>query len=173
MPLGGLCLLKLRNPKPFSSKHYHKDNCLLKSSINNNSTPMGTSQENLVDAFCSEMDEAKEDIESMSSAHIYRVPKALRELNESAYTPRLVSIGPLHSDDGHLNPHMKKIKTLGRKNDANLKCVEESLMFHLKSDSSNKRYLALLVMDIFFSRSKYFRSIMVQDLKEIMVKILM
>eukprot|EP01119_Soliformovum_irregulare_P018811 TRINITY_DN5838_c0_g1_i1.p1 TRINITY_DN5838_c0_g1~~TRINITY_DN5838_c0_g1_i1.p1 ORF type:complete len:614 (-),score=238.93 TRINITY_DN5838_c0_g1_i1:23-1864(-) len=68
-----------------------------------------------------------------------------------------------------LDPELlQKIKTLGRKSDANLKCVAESLMFHMKSDSSNKRYLALLVMDTFFSRSKYFRSVLVQDLKDIM-----
>jgi hypothetical protein len=27
---------------------------------------------------------------------IYKVPERLRELNEKAYTPRVVSIGPIH-----------------------------------------------------------------------------
>jgi len=34
---------------------------------------------------------------------IYRVPDDLRKLKESAYTPRFVSIGPLHSRDQHLD----------------------------------------------------------------------
>ncbi|XP_057467592.1 UPF0481 protein At3g47200-like [Actinidia eriantha] len=43
-------------------------------------------------------------------ACIYRVPEELRRLNESAYTPRLVSIGPLHSKDKHLKSIMQDIK---------------------------------------------------------------
>ncbi|GFY82348.1 hypothetical protein Acr_02g0005880 [Actinidia rufa] len=37
--------------------------------------------------------------ESFPSACIYRVPEKLRKLKESAYTPDIVSIGPLHSKD--------------------------------------------------------------------------
>ncbi|GFY82338.1 hypothetical protein Acr_02g0005780 [Actinidia rufa] len=48
--------------------------------------------------------------ESFSSACIYRVPEELRKLKESAYTPRLVSIGPLHSKDKHLESRMQDIK---------------------------------------------------------------
>ncbi|KAK2979988.1 hypothetical protein RJ640_020014 [Escallonia rubra] len=33
---------------------------------------------------------------------IFKVPNKLRKLKESAYTPRAVSIGPLHKDDEHL-----------------------------------------------------------------------
>jgi len=33
---------------------------------------------------------------SLDDCCIYRVPKGLRVLNEKAYTPQLVSIGPLH-----------------------------------------------------------------------------
>ncbi|GFY83760.1 hypothetical protein Acr_03g0005340 [Actinidia rufa] len=47
---------------------------------------------------------------SFSSACIYRVPEELRKLKESAYTPRLVSIGPLHSKDKHLKPSMQDVK---------------------------------------------------------------
>ncbi|XP_050224607.1 UPF0481 protein At3g47200-like [Mercurialis annua] len=37
---------------------------------------------------------------------IYRVPKALRNLNETAYTPQLVSIGPIH----HGKPELKQME---------------------------------------------------------------
>ena len=48
--------------------------------------------------------------ESISLACIYRVPEELRKLKESAYTPRLVSIGPLHSNDIRLKSPMQDIK---------------------------------------------------------------
>ncbi|GFY83748.1 hypothetical protein Acr_03g0005220 [Actinidia rufa] len=48
--------------------------------------------------------------ESFSSACIYRVPEELRKLKESAYTPRLISIGPLHSEDEHLKSSMQEVK---------------------------------------------------------------
>ncbi|CAL5335089.1 unnamed protein product [Camellia sinensis] len=48
---------------------------------------------------------------SKSSASIYRVPVELRKLEESAYTPRFVSIGPFHSKDQHiLNSSMQDVK---------------------------------------------------------------
>ncbi|KAG5512625.1 hypothetical protein RHGRI_038915 [Rhododendron griersonianum] len=46
----------------------------------------------------------------ISSACIYTVPKDLREVNESAYTPRLVAIGPLHRNDKHLPTAMQQVK---------------------------------------------------------------
>ncbi|XP_041019956.1 putative UPF0481 protein At3g02645 [Juglans microcarpa x Juglans regia] len=47
--------------------------------------------------------EKLERIPSISSdCCIFRVPKRLRELNEKAYTPRVVSIGPLHHDNEDL-----------------------------------------------------------------------
>ncbi|CAN6681776.1 unnamed protein product [Malus baccata var. baccata] len=39
---------------------------------------------------------------------IYRVPERLREGNEKAYTPRVVSIGPLHHGLGHLLKAMEE-----------------------------------------------------------------
>ncbi|GMP51100.1 hypothetical protein CsSME_00017464 [Camellia sinensis var. sinensis] len=47
-----------------------------------------------------------------SSASIYRVPEEIRKLKESAYTPCLVSVGPLHSKD----PHIRK-SYAGRQNE--------------------------------------------------------
>ncbi|KAG2672157.1 hypothetical protein I3760_13G027200 [Carya illinoinensis] len=44
---------------------------------------------------------------------IYRVPKRLREINEKAYTPRLVSIGPFHHRREELrNMEMQKLRYL-------------------------------------------------------------
>ncbi|KAG5550499.1 hypothetical protein RHGRI_015464 [Rhododendron griersonianum] len=45
-----------------------------------------------------------------SSACICRVPKFLRKLKESAYTPRLFAIGPLHRNEEHLQKPMKHVK---------------------------------------------------------------
>ncbi|KAG5550451.1 hypothetical protein RHGRI_015422 [Rhododendron griersonianum] len=45
-----------------------------------------------------------------SSACIYRVPEDLRKLNESAYTPRLIAIGPLHREDKHLQTPLQHVK---------------------------------------------------------------
>ncbi|KAG5550505.1 hypothetical protein RHGRI_015470 [Rhododendron griersonianum] len=45
-----------------------------------------------------------------SSASIYRVPKYLRKIKESAYTPRLVAIGPLHRNEEHLQTPMEHVK---------------------------------------------------------------
>ncbi|KAF8389057.1 hypothetical protein HHK36_025742 [Tetracentron sinense] len=42
---------------------------------------------------------------------IYRVPKVLRRVSESAYTPKLVSLGPFHRDNeilGKMNVHKQK-----------------------------------------------------------------
>ncbi|XP_058216055.1 UPF0481 protein At3g47200-like isoform X2 [Rhododendron vialii] len=45
-----------------------------------------------------------------SSACIFRVPEDLRKLNERAYTPRLIAIGPLHREDKHLQTPLQHVK---------------------------------------------------------------
>jgi len=40
---------------------------------------------------------------AFSGTCIYKVPERLRELNEKAYTPRVVSIGPIHYDEKKLH----------------------------------------------------------------------
>ncbi|XP_058216206.1 UPF0481 protein At3g47200-like [Rhododendron vialii] len=45
-----------------------------------------------------------------SSACIFRVPEDLRKLNERAYTPRLIVIGPLHREDEHLQTPLQHVK---------------------------------------------------------------
>ncbi|KAL6987762.1 hypothetical protein U1Q18_013509 [Sarracenia purpurea var. burkii] len=47
-------------------------------------------------------------VDIKARASIYRVPDELRAQNKNAYTPYLVSIGPLHSKDPRLNPDIKK-----------------------------------------------------------------
>ncbi|XP_052189005.1 UPF0481 protein At3g47200-like [Diospyros lotus] len=51
-------------------------------------------------------------VADMAQASIFMVPERLRKLNETAYTPRLFSIGPLHShNDPHLeSPEIQNIK---------------------------------------------------------------
>ena len=44
---------------------------------------------------------------------IYRVPKKLREVNNDAYTPKLISIGPLHHGESELHAmEMLKLRYL-------------------------------------------------------------
>ncbi|KAG5512642.1 hypothetical protein RHGRI_038929 [Rhododendron griersonianum] len=45
-----------------------------------------------------------------SLAHIWRVPKELRKLKKSAYTPCLIAIGPLHRKDEHLQTPLQHVK---------------------------------------------------------------
>ncbi|KAL5862308.1 hypothetical protein ACOSQ3_003595 [Xanthoceras sorbifolium] len=47
--------------------------------------------------YCSiEINKLEEILEPAEDCCIYRVPQFLRKINEEAYTPRLISIGPLH-----------------------------------------------------------------------------
>ncbi|KAL7183425.1 hypothetical protein ACSBR2_025765 [Camellia fascicularis] len=48
--------------------------------------------------------------ESMPSPCIFKVPKTLRKVKKSAYTPQLVSVGPLHSNKENLKSPMEDIK---------------------------------------------------------------
>ncbi|XP_058217015.1 UPF0481 protein At3g47200-like [Rhododendron vialii] len=52
-----------------------------------------------------------EKIKSLYSiARIYKVPEDLRKLNECAYVPRLIAIGPLHRKGEHLQKPMQDVK---------------------------------------------------------------
>ncbi|XP_052189282.1 UPF0481 protein At3g47200-like [Diospyros lotus] len=57
-----------------------------------------------------EIIDGSEKTKSKSAAVIQKVPEELRKLKESAYTPRFVSIGPLHSNNDHLKKCMQNIK---------------------------------------------------------------
>ncbi|KAL7265501.1 hypothetical protein ACSBR1_003304 [Camellia fascicularis] len=56
------------------------------------------------------IEEGVKKTESMPSPCIFRVPEVLRKVKESAYTPQLVSIGPLHSNKEHIKSPMEDIK---------------------------------------------------------------
>ncbi|GMP51128.1 hypothetical protein CsSME_00017482 [Camellia sinensis var. sinensis] len=56
------------------------------------------------------IEEGVKKTESMPSPCIFRVPEELRKVKESAYTPQLVSIGPLHSNKQHIKSPMEDIK---------------------------------------------------------------
>ncbi|KAL7160826.1 hypothetical protein ACSBR2_041468 [Camellia fascicularis] len=56
------------------------------------------------------IEEGVKKTKSMPSPCIFRVPEKLRKVKESAYTPQLVSIGPLHSNKEHLKSPMEDIK---------------------------------------------------------------
>ncbi|KAI8556900.1 hypothetical protein RHMOL_Rhmol05G0292300 [Rhododendron molle] len=52
-----------------------------------------------------------EKIKSLYSfARIYKVPEDVRKLNECAYVPRLIAIGPLHRKGKHLRKPMQDVK---------------------------------------------------------------
>ncbi|XP_058216065.1 UPF0481 protein At3g47200-like isoform X1 [Rhododendron vialii] len=52
-----------------------------------------------------------EKIKSLYSfARIYKVPEDLRKLNECAYVPRLIAIGPLHRKGKHIRKPMQDVK---------------------------------------------------------------
>ncbi|KAG6703406.1 hypothetical protein I3842_07G083900 [Carya illinoinensis] len=87
-----------------------------RSNINNGTSNNIEEDQELSHLFVS-LREKLERIPSISSdCCIFRVPKRLRELNEKAYTPRVVSIGPLHHDNEDLRamelPKLRYLKNL-------------------------------------------------------------
>ncbi|KAK2641264.1 hypothetical protein Ddye_023027 [Dipteronia dyeriana] len=59
-----------------------------------------------IEKLATSLDEELKSLHPLSDQYnsIYRVPKRLRELNEKAYTPQVVSIGPLHYGTEKLIP---------------------------------------------------------------------
>ncbi|KAG5527552.1 hypothetical protein RHGRI_028456 [Rhododendron griersonianum] len=58
---------------------------------------------------CSLRDKLSDEPPSLSENCIFKVPGTLRRRNETSYEPKIVSIGPFHSEKERLQP-MKKIK---------------------------------------------------------------
>ncbi|KAL1562127.1 UPF0481 protein [Salvia divinorum] len=56
----------------------------------------------LVSSFDKKLDKLSADPSYSYAASIYNVSQTLRKANEKAYTPKLVSIGPLHHDESQL-----------------------------------------------------------------------
>ncbi|KAK2650761.1 hypothetical protein Ddye_018250 [Dipteronia dyeriana] len=58
---------------------------------------MGKNENQSKDQYCSiDISKLEEILEPKADCCIYRVPRFLRKVNEEAYTPKLISIGPLH-----------------------------------------------------------------------------
>lgn len=82
------------------------------------------------DVFADRIFQGYENTKSLfSSARIHRMPKDLRGLNDSAYTPHLMAIGPLHRDDPHLPKTMKDVKLY----------YANSLLFQVAKEDPGKR----------------------------------
>ncbi|CAL5439120.1 unnamed protein product [Camellia sinensis] len=84
----------------------------IKMSENNECCISEEALQRLTEGIGKKMVEGAEKTQSKSSSSwIYRVPKEIRKQKESAYTPRFVSIRPLHSKDQHiLNSPIQNLK---------------------------------------------------------------
>ncbi|XP_052172622.1 UPF0481 protein At3g47200-like isoform X2 [Diospyros lotus] len=96
-----------------------------------NSTP-----QSLTDAIRTQINQGPnftQSLKCISSARIYRVPEDLRNLKQSAYAPRFVSVGPLHSHDQHLkNSSLNMTK---------INCVTSLIYRAVKSREEAKKLL--------------------------------
>ncbi|KAL2345907.1 hypothetical protein Fmac_007192 [Flemingia macrophylla] len=63
---------------------------------------------------------------------------------------------------------LKAIKTVVRYSDSELRFANQTLMDLMKCDHSQVRYLALLIIDELFMRSKLFRTIVVENLDQLL-----
>lgn len=69
---------------------------------------------------------------------IYRVPEKLRKVNEDAYTPRIVSIGPFH----HGKPHLQAMERY------KWRCLDRFLKRPLIQLQTNLNVLVKIAMDM-------------------------
>ncbi|KAK4418507.1 UV-stimulated scaffold protein A [Sesamum alatum] len=63
---------------------------------------------------------------------------------------------------------LKAIKSTVRYSDAHLRLAAQTLMSLMKRDHSQVRYLALLIIDELFMRSKLFRNLVVENLDQLL-----
>ncbi|KAL6575629.1 hypothetical protein OROHE_001006 [Orobanche hederae] len=63
---------------------------------------------------------------------------------------------------------LKAIKLTVRYSDSELRCAAQTLMSFMKRDHSQVRYLALLIIDQLFVRSKLFRNLLVENLDQLL-----
>ncbi|GKV45278.1 hypothetical protein SLEP1_g52384 [Rubroshorea leprosula] len=89
--------------------------------------------------------------EPLSWPQIFQVPHFIRKLNEAAYEPRIISIGPYHRGKEHLKP-METLK-LRFLND----CLQRD------NDSSAKRYEMLMTSMMKEARNFYAKSLVISD----------
>ncbi|XP_059665222.1 UPF0481 protein At3g47200-like isoform X2 [Cornus florida] len=65
---------------------------------------------------------------------VHRIPDEIRKLNEGAYTPTVVSIGPLRRDEEHLQPMEKEIF-----------CYMQCLFKRFENEGLEQPYMQVLV----------------------------
>ncbi|XP_054779939.1 UPF0481 protein At3g47200-like [Prosopis cineraria] len=91
------------------------------------------------------IDKKPEDLNT-SECYIYRVPFSLRNVNKEAYTPQLISIGPLHFGDQNLNPmQLQKQRYFCNfwdrvKNESAMNAYKEYLEVEAKKKSMHRCY---------------------------------
>ncbi|XP_022992187.1 UV-stimulated scaffold protein A homolog [Cucurbita maxima] len=74
-----------------------------------------------------------------------------------------------NSTDSEVHPRLlKAIKSVVRSSDSELRVAAQTLMDLMKRDHSQVRYLSLLVIDELFMRSKLFRSLVVENLDQLL-----
>lgn len=74
-----------------------------------------------------------------------------------------------NSTAGEVDPRLlKAIKSTVRFSDPELRAAAQTLMSLMKRDHSQVRYLALLIIDELFMRSKLFRSLLVENLDQLL-----
>ncbi|CAO2835467.1 unnamed protein product [Amaranthus hypochondriacus] len=74
-----------------------------------------------------------------------------------------------NSTESEVDPRLlKAIKTIVRYSDFELKLAAQTLMHHMKRQHSQIRYLALLIIDELLMRSKLFRTIITENLDQLL-----
>ena len=110
------------------------------------------------------------EIQSSTECHIYKVPHYLRKWNEEAYTPKVISIGPIHHGNKRLEV-MEKYKErhfrgFVKRSKINLdylvdrvREMEESIRrcYEITIDLSSDRFVKMILMDVSFILELFFR----------------
>lgn len=74
-----------------------------------------------------------------------------------------------NSTAGEVDPRLlKAIKSVVRRSDSELRLAAQTLMNLMKRDHSQVRYLALLIIDELFMRSKLFRTLLVENMDQLL-----
>lgn len=92
---------------------------------------------------------------------------------ESGGGPRVVAISLIekatNSTASEVDPRLlKSIKSVVRSSDSELRIAAQTLMDLMKRDHAQVRYLALLIIDELFMRSKLFRTLLVVNLDQLL-----
>ena len=101
---------------------------------------------------------------------IYRVPKRLRNVNKKAYTPKLISIGPVHHNNGELKGMQEQKEIYSNvffsricKSQDEFKCVikkneDEIRRCYAGGISQPKDFLDIILLDSIFIIELFLRN---------------